>query len=68
MKRINWIDELKGFILILVCLGHTHISIPFMGGGRINNLSSFSYVYFFFLIRDFIQYTPIYHYKLLHNE
>lgn len=33
MKRINWIDELKGFILILVCLGHTHISIPFMGGG-----------------------------------
>lgn len=32
MNRINWIDELKGFILILVCLGHTHISIPFVGG------------------------------------
>ena len=69
MNRINWIDELKGFILILVCLGHTHISIPFVGGGGFNsNLSSFSYVYFLFLVRDFIQYKPIFHYKFLHNE
>lgn len=31
MNRINWIDELKGFILILICLGHTHVNIPFLG-------------------------------------
>lgn len=34
-NRINWIDELKGFILILVCLGHTNINIPFWGGGNL---------------------------------
>lgn len=26
--RVNWIDELKGFILILVCLSHARIHIP----------------------------------------
>lgn len=36
MNRINWIDELKGFILILVCLGHTEINIPLMGGDLIS--------------------------------
>ena len=33
MKRINWIDQLKGFILTLVCLAHTNINIPL--GGKI---------------------------------
>lgn len=22
VKRINWIDELKGFALLIICLGH----------------------------------------------
>ncbi|MCL1624645.1 acyltransferase family protein [Bacteroides caecicola] len=49
MKRINWIDELKGFILILVCLGHTHISIPFMGGDVLTICQAFRMSTFFFL-------------------
>lgn len=34
-NRIDWIDELKGFILILVCLAHTGINIPLVIGGVI---------------------------------
>lgn len=49
MNRINWIDELKGFILILVCLSHTHISIPFMGGDLIVICLAFRMSTFFFL-------------------
>lgn len=49
MNRINWIDELKGFILILVCLGHTHISIPFMGGDVLTICQAFRMSTFFFL-------------------
>ncbi len=33
--RVNWIDELKGFILILVCLSHVRIHIPLGTGGGI---------------------------------
>lgn len=49
MNRINWIDELKGFILILVCLGHTNINIPFLGGNLIEILSAIRMPSFFFL-------------------
>lgn len=49
MNRINWIDELKGFILILVCLGHTNINIPFLGGNLIVILSAIRMPTFFFL-------------------
>lgn len=49
MNRINWIDELKGFILILVCLGHTSINIPFLGGNLITMCQSFRMSTFFFL-------------------
>lgn len=28
MKRVRWIDELKGFIFILICLVHTGIYLP----------------------------------------
>lgn len=49
MSRINWIDELKGFILILVCLGHTNINIPFLGGNLIVMLSAIRMPTFFFL-------------------
>lgn len=49
MNRINWIDELKGFILILVCLGHTNINIPFLGGNLITMCQSFRMSTFFFL-------------------
>lgn len=34
-NRIDWIDELKVFILILVCLAHTGINIPLVIGGVI---------------------------------
>lgn len=34
-NRIDWIDELKGFILILVCLSHAGINIPLVIGGVI---------------------------------
>lgn len=34
-NRIDWIDELKGFILILVCLAHAGINIPLVIGGVI---------------------------------
>lgn len=49
MNRIDWIDELKGFILILVCLGHTNINIPFLGGNLIEILSAIRMPSFFFL-------------------
>lgn len=49
MNRINWIDELKGFILILVCLGHTHVNIPFIGGNLITICQAFRMSTFFFL-------------------
>lgn len=49
MNRINWIDELKGFILILVCLGHININIPFLGGNLIVILSAIRMPTFFFL-------------------
>lgn len=49
MNRIDWIDELKGFILILVCLGHTHINIPFWGGNLMVILSAIRMPSFFFL-------------------
>lgn len=49
MNRINWIDELKGFILILVCLGHTEINIPLMGGDLISICQAFRMSTFFFL-------------------
>lgn len=48
-SRINWIDELKGFILILVCLGHTNINIPFIGGNLIVICQAFRMSTFFFL-------------------
>lgn len=47
--RINWIDELKGFILIIVCLQHTHINIPFIGGNLIVICQAFHMPAFFFL-------------------
>lgn len=47
MNRINWIDELKGFILILVCLGHTEINIPLMGGDLISICQAFRMSTFF---------------------
>lgn len=49
MNRIDWIDELKEFILILVCLGHTNINIPFLGGNLIEILSAIRMPSFFFL-------------------
>lgn len=50
MNRINWIDELKGFILIIICLIHTHINIPFIGGGNLIVIcQAFSLSTFFFL-------------------
>lgn len=49
MNRINWIDELKGFILLLVCLAHTNINIPFLGGNLIVILSAIRMPAFFFL-------------------
>lgn len=49
MNRINWIDELKGFILILVCLGHTNVYIPFLGGNLITICQAFRMSTFFFL-------------------
>ena len=49
MNRINWIDELKGFILILICLGHTHVNIPFLGENLITICQAFSLPTFFFL-------------------
>lgn len=49
MKRLNWIDELKGFILILVCLGHTNINIPLGGGNLIVIMSAIRMPTFFFL-------------------
>ncbi len=30
-KRIEWIDELKGFVLLLVCIGHIHINSTIIG-------------------------------------
>lgn len=49
--RINWIDELKGFILLLVCLGHTNINIPFLGGGNLIVIcQAFRMSTFFFFI------------------
>lgn len=49
-SRINWIDELKGFILLLVCLGHTNINIPFWGGGNLIVIcQAFRMSTFFFL-------------------
>lgn len=49
MNRINWIDQLKGFILILVCLGHTHVNIPFIGRDLITICQAFRMSTFFFL-------------------
>lgn len=53
MKRLNWIDELKGFILILVCLGHTNINIP-LGGEFNSNYVSHSNAHLLFLIRNIV--------------
>lgn len=49
MNRINWIDQLKGFILTLVCLAHTNINIPFWGGNLIVIMSAIRMPTFFFL-------------------
>lgn len=50
-NRIDWIDELKGFILILVCLAHTGINIPLVigGGDLISICTAFRMSTFFFL-------------------
>lgn len=49
--RVNWIDELKGFILILVCLSHARIHIPLgtVGGDLISICTAFRMSTFFFL-------------------
>ena len=49
MNRIDWIDELKGFILTIVCLAHTNINIPFLGGNLIVIMSAIRMPAFFFL-------------------
>ena len=49
MKRINWIDQLKGFILTLVCLAHTNINIPLGGENLIVIMSAIRMPTFFFL-------------------
>ena len=48
-NRINWIDQLKGLILTLVCLAHTNINIPFLGGSLIEIMSAIRMPSFFFL-------------------
>lgn len=49
--RINYIDELKGFILCLVCLGHIAYSeLSYV----MNWMSSYENVYFLFPIRIII--------------
>ena len=48
MDRIKWVDNLKGFILLLVCIGHVHF-----GAGIFANISSLTEPFwmpgFFFL-------------------
>ena len=50
MDRIKWVDNLKGFILLLVCIGHVHFK-----GGLFGNISSMTEPFwmpgFFFLSR-----------------
>lgn len=47
-KRVEWIDELKGFILLLVCIGHTHLNSTLLGTGLAIS-TAFRMTTFFFL-------------------
>lgn len=47
-NRIEWIDTLKGFILLLVCLGHIHFNSTLIETG-LNITTAFRMTTFFFL-------------------
>lgn len=59
MNRIYWIDELKGFVLILVCLGHTNINISLMGGDLISICQAFRMSTFFFCQEYYLVHVDI---------